>query len=321
MRVLLLSNGHRSLGDRVRIDFVKKLSNLCDFKIFGRREDIINPKLAPVQFDIRILCDDLIKLFNPDVIIFILKSPTDYFNISGDICKKGVPTVVIELDHYYKDDVFDGINLFDWYKSMGFTFLLRRHFYEEESPIPSVWLPSSANDEEFFVDKSVDRENKIGFAGSYLELDYYSIRRNAIEVLKSNKLLSYTWGKIYGADYIRYLQKYVGNLACSCGKFHTCLAKTFEIPLCGTALLTNWMYNRKELFGDKQCFFEYKDDCSNLVDVANTVINDVDMRNEVVANTLEVVKERHTDSKRIVELYNILKAVVGGKEPPRIWGQ
>jgi len=321
MRVLLISDGYRSLGDRVRIDFVKKLSKLCDFKIFGRKEDIINPNLAPVPFNPRISCDELVKLFNPDVILFMLYNPTVHFNTSGDICKRGIPTAIIEVDHYYKDEVFNGINLFDWYKSMGFTLLIRKHFYKEEPPIPSVWLPSSANEEEFDICYDENRENKIGFAGSSADLKYYDIRRNAIEILKNNNLLASTWGKVYGRDYIDYLHRYVGCLSCSGGKLHTCLAKTFEIPLSGAALLTNWMHGKKELFGNKQCFFEYKDDCSNLVDVANTVVNDVDMRKEIVTNALEVVRAKHTDKRRIVELYWILESLVDGKEPPRIWGQ
>jgi len=300
---------------------VKKLSNLCDFKIYGPGEYTADANFAPVLHSVRITFNDLKGLFNPDIVLFLLYKPTAYFSVTENIREIDIPTVILEEDHYYKDSVYDDVNMFEWYKTTNFTLLLRRHFYKEEAPLPSVWLPFAANEEEFNINNLVERESKIGFAGSYVGLEYYNIRRNAIKVLDTNNLLANHCGKIYDSGYIDYLRAYVGALTCSGGKLHTCLAKTFEIPLCGTALLTNWMHNKKELFGDKQCFFEYKDDCSDIVDVANTIINDVDMRNEVVANALKVVREKHTDSKRIVELYCILEAISTGKEPPRIWGQ
>jgi len=309
------------MDDRVRIDFVKQLSNLCDFKIYGPKEHILNIDFAPVQYDSRITTDDLKGLFNPDIILFLLYKPSVYFHTTEYICKMGIPSVIFEEDHYYNNEVYDEVNMFDWYKSMGFTLLLRRHFYEEEPPIPSVWLPYSVNEKEFNTNSEVDRENKIGFAGSYLGLGYYNIRRTAIEILKINGLLPDVYGKIFGNEYIDYLHKYVGCLSCSGGKIHTFLCKTLEISLCGTAVLTNRINGKTELFGNKQCFFEYKDDCSDLIDIASNVINDDDLRNEVVSNAIEVIMERHTDKKRIIEFYNILKAVTDGKEPPRIWGQ
>ena len=321
MRVLLISDGYRSLDDRTRINFVKKLSNLCNFKIYGPGEYTADANFAPVLHNERITFNDLKGLFNPDVVLFLLYKPTAYFSVTENIREIDIPTVILEEDHYYEYSIYDNRNMFEWYKYLNFTILLRRHFYKEEAPLPSVWLPFSVNEEEFEYSNNEQRVSKIGFAGSYIGLEYYDIRRNAIKVLSDNNLLAKHWGKLGDNVYIDYLHEYIGALTCSGGKLHTCLAKTFEIPLCGTALLTNWMHNKKELFGDKQCFFEYKDDCSDIIDVANTVINDIDMRNEVVANVIEVITERHTDKKRIVELHNILQSVVGGKEPPRIWGQ
>ena len=322
MRVLLLSDGFRSsLDDRTRVDFVKKLSNLCDFKIYGPGEYASDQNLAPVLYSKKITYNDLKGFFNPDIVLFLLYKPDAYFTETEYIRALDTLTVIVEEDHYYEDEIYNGVNIFDWYKYTNFTLLLRRHFYEEESPIPSVWLPFSVNEKEFSVGDNINRENRIGFAGSYIGLKYYDIRRNAVKTLDNNNLLASTWGKMYGDKYIDYLQKYVGTLTCSGSRLHTCLAKTFEIPLCGSALLTNHIHNTKELFGDKQCFFEYKDDCSDIIDVVNTIINDVDMRNEVISNVLEVVRKKHTDEKRIIELYNILQAVVDGKEPPRVWGQ
>jgi len=300
---------------------VKKLSNLCDFKIYGPGEYTADANFAPVLHSVRITSNDLKGLFNPDIILFLLYKPTTYFSITENIREIDIPTVILEEDHYYKYSVYDDVNMFDWYRYLNFTILLRRHFYEEEPPIPSVWLPFSANEEEFNANDNENRESKIGFAGSYLGLEYYNIRRIAIETLKINGLLPDVYGKIIGNEYIEYLHKYIGSLSCSGGKLHTCLAKTFEIPLCGSVLLTNWMHNKIELFGDKQCFFKYKDDCSDIIDVANTILNDDDLREEVISNALEIVRERHTDEKRVIELYNILKAIADGKEPPRIWGQ
>ena len=88
-----------------------------------------------------------------------------------------------------------------------------------------------------------------------------------------------------------------------------------------SSYLTNMMKNSKELFGDKQCYFEYKDECSDVIEKAKEILNDHDKVAEITKNAIDIVLERHTHEKRAIELYNILHSLVSGVEIPRIWGQ
>ena len=117
-----------------------------------------------------------------------------------DICKVGVPSVILEEDHYEKkfnNLVYKDLEVLDWYRKMEFTLLLRRHFYRETAPIPSVWLPFSASDFELWHKGGrKNRLEKIGFAGSYESPQiYYDIRKNAILSLVKNKLMAENYGK------------------------------------------------------------------------------------------------------------------------------
>ena len=91
--------------------------------------------------------------------------------------------------------------------------------------------------------------------------------------------------------------------------------------LSNTPYMTNWFHHSHLLFGlDEYCFI-YKDDCSDIADVASVILNDKDQRKEVIANALREVRAKHTDEKRLIELENILESLIAGKEVPRIWGQ
>jgi len=327
LHVLFLYDGYHKFNDRVIAGFTQKLSRLCEFHMYGANEHERNKETAPLKYDSKITGKDLVEHFHPDVILFQIRSGKGSMGwYPKDICNVGVPTALIENDHFpLKEDLAVNINVVrevvKWYKNSGLSLLIRKHFYEEEPPIQSVWLPPCANEEEFFPDDKIERVKKIGFAGSVDKGKYYIVRYNALAAIKNNYLAPKDTGKMRAGAYVEYLKKYVGILACGGGPLHTPLSKTFEITLSGVALMSQWLHKSKELFGDKQCFFEYKDDCSDVVDVAKTIINDSVTVKEVTSNALERVKAYHTDTERIKELYAILEALVAGKEIPRRWGQ
>jgi hypothetical protein len=238
-----------------------------------------------------------------------------------DICKVGIPTVIIEQDHYFYDNLEDK-KVLDWYKKMDFSLVMRRHYYTEECTVPSVYTPPSVDSERFYRDDTIEKINKIGFAGSFgKDIEYYNVRRLAMGILLNNKFLDEDYGKIFGEEYTNYLKSHVGMLSCSGGALHTVLQKTFEIMLSGSVALTTWMYCSDLLFDSIPVCFVYKDSCIDIANIAKYIINESDHLKEITNNAIKVVTEKHTDSIRIKEFYNIIKSLVKGKEIPRKWGQ
>ena len=319
MNVLLLFDGYVGQDDRLRLGFARRLEEVCHIRSYG--PNMINDLLP---YDEKITGKEIIDVIKPDVLLLLMYSSDCYDWLPEDILHQGVPSALREEDHYEKrfnNLVYKDLEMLDWYKEMGFTLLLRRHYYKEEASIPSVWLPPSADDTYLHCRNSCPKTFKIGFAGSFESHQaYYDIRRLAILKLKNANLLAERSGKIWDG-YDSYLRSYVGYLACAGGFLHTPLAKTFEIPLSGGALLTNYIEKTELLFGDKKCYYEYKDDCSDIGEVAIELLTDNRQREEVRSNALEVVEKKHTDTVRIQELYNILDSLIKGKEIPRIWGQ
>ena len=312
MNIIIIDNNYRKGDDRTRINFIKKLAYFKDIKLHLLRMPLSK------------IVQEKIYSLKPDVFLFLMHNSEIRKLWPDFLFNSGVATVVLEEDHY--ESKFDGLvysdkTILDWYKDKQISLLIRRHCYEEKAPVESVWLPFSANEEEFDRRELVNITNRkhiVGFAGSYTSTQvYYDVRRKAIQILKDAGLLDETYGKIYNG-YAEYLKNHVVGLACTGGILHTPLAKTFEIPLSGSALLTNKMDHANLLWGENKCYFEYKDDCSDIVEVAKHALLDHD---EVSHNGWMQVFQHHTDYHRIRELYHILKALVEGKNIPRKWSQ
>jgi len=328
-KILLLLDNYRFMSDRLFFGFVKNLDRFCDLKMYGPQQ--YNPDkvmyqlpeditLMPYEKDITGL--DLVKEYNPDVILLQLYNQKNLEWYPSDICKAGVPTVLLEDDHYtYNPELskYKGTKPLEWYKRSGLSLLLRRHFYRERAPIPSVWLPQSANEKEF-TPYYGERVPYIGFAGSFEPTPWYEIRRKAVEKISDARLLSHKFGKFVPEEYVIYIREHAGVLGCSGGILHTPLAKMFECMLSNTPYLTNWFHHSHLLLGLKEYCFIYKDDCSDVVAKAKIILNEKDYVAEVTKNALEVTLKEHTHDIRIRQLYDILKAVIKGKEPPRVWG-
>ena len=316
MKILALLDGYRKGDGRTRIDFLKKLNHHCEFNSYGPKENGVDPELAPIPFDKSLTYDDLCGIFNPDILFFIYYKTGVYsWELSG-LDKLGIPVVILEEDHYTNDNDKEK-RVLDWYKQAGFSLLIRRHCYKEEAPISSVWLPFSVNEEEFF-DKKEHRINLISFVGSKEGNRHYDVRKKAIEVITNKKLLC-NHHKIWGKNYSKILNKFKAYLSCSGGKIHTPLAKTFEIQLSGGILLSNKIDHSNLFYDNKECYVEYKDDCSDIIDKVMFILNN-DL-SEMRDNAIKQVIDKHTDTKRIVELHNILLALKEGKDIPKIWGQ
>jgi len=329
MKVLCFSENFLFITTRLFLGFVRKLEKYCEFKVYGKMTYEVDkteyrfPKeLMVKEYNEKISASDLLKEYKADVFLVILHNKSVIKWLPVDIKKVGVPVVILEDDFYTYDpelSKYKGTEVLDWYKNNKVDLLLRRHFHRDKAPVPSVWFPQSANEEEFEPYYG-HRENCIGFAGSFSPTPWYTIRRQAILELLNAKLLHEIYGKVSPKDYPRYIKTFKGILGCSGGILHVPLAKMFECMLTNTPYLTNWFHHSHILFGLKECCFIYKDDCSDVVDKAKIILNDHDYVEEVTKNALGIVKDKHLDRIRIKELYDILCALVGGKEIPNKWG-
>lgn len=307
---------------RLHSDFLFKLSKSNEFFVYGQNEDKINgPEISPIIFDSSITINDLIKEFDPDIII-----PPEYAKLRQKKNKlhelsfknTSVPVIIIEIDSYEIQDK-------NKYPEYGIDFIIERA-PDIEHKIPSVWLPLSANEDDFFTDPDSDyisdRYNKLVFVGGgrYSRNKYYSTRQKAIRYLEAEDLMTYE-GECGFYKYPNILKSYIGALSCSFPPLYHLAGKAIEIMASGTALLTTKIGPSKRLFGDKQCFFTYNENCEDIVSITKSMLENRDNTREVIHNALTIVNEKHLDKHRIIELQNILNAIVYGGEIPDLWGE
>jgi len=256
-------------------------------------------------YDERFTIRDLEQLFNPDIIASWDIGVVKKFMPKGTT--KNVPYIVFCGD-------YDANKNEKWYAI--FDFVIQRGPYITKYA-RSAWLPLSITDE-FYSDPEVERINKIVFMGN-TRGKVYLPRRRAISCLEKTRVFS-NYGFVGETEYPGLLRKYVGAYTCTgLESMRQPLAKHFEYGASGTAILTPPFFHGEVLFGTKQCWFEYKHDISNIIDVAMEVVFDKDKNAEVTNNMLKVIKKYHTDKDRIVELDNILRALVSGNPIPRKW--
>ena len=67
------------------------------------------------------------------------------------------------------------------------------------------------------------------------------------------------------------------------------------------------------------CFVKYKDDCSDVVEKAQWIINNEEESKEIANNGYEEFKRNHTDSIRSKEVYGHIKNMLDGKELIKKW--
>ena len=327
MRILFLFNGYRRPDDRTRIDFLRKLDRFDDVELmmYGPNEHEIDIDFAPIPYSDRIKLSNFLDVAKPDILFLILYSAGAYDISALGIDNVPIKLVVLEEDHYF-NHISEDRKVLDWYdNNAAFDLILRRHHYvygkERVIKPETVWFPFSGNEEEFFCNNT-NRRNKIGFVGSLTEdVTYYDIRRKAV-----SELLRYRYiedGNMYleSKAYAGFLREYRGFLSCNGGTLYTPMAKMFEAMLSKTAVLSNKLFFNDILFDNEECFFEYKDDCSDIIEKTNIILRDNYVVDEIIDRAYKKVLKYHTDSKRIIELYNILKALIEERRVPKIWGQ
>lgn len=311
MRIIHIYSG-RIHKTGLHFDFIRKLAERddCDFYLYSPRDITVSKKENYINDYNKLTATDLVNEYNPDIFLLNMKECTDGFLPSGFSKIKNIPKIMIEVDYWeHKKEKF-------WYED-NIDLLIQRAFYKysEQPNIKSVWLPFSA-DETRFKNLNLERNNKIMFSGSF-SAKIYSVRRDAIKTLSNAGILTnfkYKWED----SYIEAINLFVGMLSCSCDYIHSIPCKVFESMACGTAMLTTYFHNYKELFGEK-CHFEYKDDCSDIVNVANNIINNKAKTKEIVTRAYDTVHKYHLHKHRLNELYNIINTFCNTGEVIKRW--
>jgi len=308
----------RSYVSRLHFDFWMKMIQFHQVNIYGPKEQTLNDKiLSPVEYNSKYTLDDLYSIFRPDIIIAFTYNLTHNWMPAKNKLSS-IPFVIFEGDYYavlYDTDL-------NWYSNMGFDLMINRSYMKKNDPLtmPKVWLPLSVNENEFNEgEKLHQRVNNVVFLGNIGKAEkLYSLRKNAIDKLSQHNLIV-NREIIPAKEYPIELRKYTIGLSDAGGDLHCTLGKMFEIMASGTVLLTPWFYGQKELFGEEEFFFEYKNDLSDIIKVVKYIRENLDEAQVIVDNAVQVINRYHLDRHRILEFKNILEAFLSGEEIPRKW--
>lgn len=299
MRIVFIWDAHKKTGVRNQYGFMIRLSEHCEFYTYGLGEYNANSKLAPIDFDNSIRATDLERIFKPDIFLFFMHERARRARIKG-FNKVKTPKVLVESNYWTEKDL-------EWFtKDPGFDFIIFKTPTYPKFDMPTAWLPYSANEREFkFVDDK-KRGNHIVYVGSPKKAEIYTIRASARQILSKERLLDDIGYKL-NEEYIETLQSYTCGLTCSLYNVRSPTAKLFEMMLSGTICLTSPFYRSDELFGNKQCYIEYKEDMSDIVDVAKDILANREKRLEIARNAYEIASVLHTHKRRVRELYLMLR--------------
>jgi len=315
-KLLLVTRSDPHFNARLHTLFYRKLSKHFDLSI-----------LEGPKHDIKMLPDEAIERYNPDVTLCHAHSK----HLMGYFKKFKCLKIMMAVDFHKilrrKNYSFYDSNNFDVVFQRG---AINYSTYNSEKIVPvekMVWLPFSADNNSFdpLWDKWYKRKRRVAFAGTY-DGKVYETRRRAIKKL---------FGKLYNAEgkiitdlsmvvkivdyYPHFLQKYTAYLnAADPMVFYSPYAKIFEVMASGGLLLTSKFHGSDILF-PKDCFVEYKEDCSDVVEKANFIINNFDKNTAI--NAYNHYMEHHTDEKRLKELADNIINQLEGKPLERKWGQ
>lgn len=294
MKIVLITKANENpYNSRINIDFLKKLSPMCEEFTVVKGFDKKKKKLL-------VKSKDIYEKYKPDVIMCHAQHPLLNGFFKNIPCMKAV--VSVDFHKLVKK------NDFSFYKTNDFDLVINRGFisekHKEHLRAPSIWLPWSADEKIFFP--SDKRENKIGFIGSK-GTKSYEIRNKAIEKLSKSGIL-----RVHNKSYENY-PKILRSYKCilSSSEMDLAHAKLFEIMASGTVALVSPFIGSNILFNSK-CYVEYKKDASNIVNRATKILKDNKLFNVISINARNEILEKHTDNIRIRELYFILNSYLKG---------
>jgi hypothetical protein len=338
---------HSRLGDR----FLLKLNDLCDLTIYGsnpkelkdRMSDEEFKKLKLVEHHNDYIMEDILDLCGMPDVILLHQHINASAMIPSDFAESRIPKALMLFDTYINEDNNANLKKAKFTEEQNIDLVIRRgcrSFYDEDLwLVPSVWLPFSVREENYYTDPATrylyGRRNKVTFVGGGYESRnklYVSLKK-AVNTLKEARFEEddvpldqftsiFTYQGIVGVGaYPNALKTCVAALSYSFEQYKGHPAKLFELMGSGTAVLTTSFSNKKELFGEEDCFWEFSNNCHDLVNVAKRVLDPNERKDlyRVTNNALRVINSRHLDKHRIVELLEILEALASGSQIPQFW--
>lgn len=296
MKIITITKEDKNkVSGRINLDFINLLSNYFDYKeipVFNRKKNKI------------LIKPEKIKKENPDIIICHThnKLLNEYFKDFN--CLK----VMISVDLYKQQD-------FTFYKNNNFDIIIHRCYYENKNiPFQSIWLPFSANENEFFPLDFNKHKKRVAFAGSW-KPKIYSQRQKAIKILENNNLI-HNYGKVNQKDYPPILRE--NRIMLNSNELNSPYGKVFEIIKSGSLLLSPYFNGTKKLFLNEM-YAEYKNDVSNISEIAEHYLKNEKETKEMIKNSYKIVEKYHTHQRRILELKNILINLYEGKKIEENW--
>jgi spore maturation protein CgeB len=290
------------LNYRINIGFINKLNTLCDYRGIQ----------AYSKNNILHSAEELYSKYKPDAILLLAHSDI----LNGYL--KDIPCLKVMIAVDYRKIERD--NKFYWYKNNQFDLVIQRGAYnitsfQKHIGIPSVWVPYSADNKEFYPIK--ERINKIGFTGTTSN-NSYAQRRKALQLLEKENLINNT-GKLNGEGYSSFLRIHRAMLTDTQTKDgrRSPHAKMFEILASGSVCLTpDFDYN----FLPNDCYVKYKDDCSDIIEKAKWIMNNKEETDIIANKGYNEFLKYHTDTIRIKEVYQHINQMLEGKSLIKKWG-
>ncbi len=313
----------------LHMKFVETLSRYPEIELFAYGPDlnIGYPNVAPIEYKKELTLHQLRDIFKFDVIIVNTKSRCfDYYDPKQNRAEgcwfpedfkdwKYTKKIVIEEDAHYEKDG-------KWYQEMGIDLILQRHYSQSlrDWGVPCKWHPFSVDTKifnpevEYYRNKrgknvklsnSNQRISKIAFVGNNAD-SAYIYRKSAIEkLLAINCGANFAGSKKIEDSYVNVLREYVAYVSCG-SIYEICAAKNFEIMASGGLLFTNHFQGIDKLFPE-DTYVSYSNDCSDVINKANRILNDPLFVAGKVQNGLKHIKENHTHEIRIKQLLDIIK--------------
>jgi len=288
---------------RINIGFIHKLSTLCEaheIKAYNKNSILIK-------------ASDIYDEYKPDAFLLLAHSEVLNGYLRNISCLK----VMIAVDFY---KVIER-QRFDWYKNNKFDLVAQRGIYDtklfdKHIGTPCFWLPYCADEKEFYPYDG-EKIPLIGFSGTISSS--YKQRKKAIELLEENNLID-NGGKITEPLlYTSFLRKHVAMLTSteiSKSGIRSPHVRMFEIMASGSMVLSPG-FDHNLLSG---CYMKYKDDCSDIVEKARSIIHNTYKYDIMIKKGYEDFLKNHTDNIRVKELYDNIVNMIEGRDIVKKWG-
>ena len=294
-------------------DFARAISEYpgVELKTYGPYMEDVFPQINLMPYRIETTMEDILKIYQPNVILFCTKSRMFKHYVPNKELPPGscwlptgwedvkIPKVMLEEDYFYeKND--------DWYWKNGIKTILQRHYSQSfrSEKCKHIWFPFSIDPNQFSGYPSFTRKNKVCFVGS-CGSDVYKWRRLAIEQLSKEGLIDvFCKNEKVGIDYIDTLRSYTCHLAGTL-IYDTTPSKIFEIMATGGVLLVNTTKQLRKLF-PRGGYIDYNE--NSVVKVVKDFLRDYqDLQRYYSTLAIKDIMEKHTHEIRIKQLLNILE--------------